>query len=77
MHPGTYKVPGILGETTWVGARLRAQSHRQPTFPTALLRMIQTEFNESFCQALEHHQRVRWLEFDQLRSSLDTVNFRP
>ena len=42
-----------------VSPRLRAQARQQPTFPAALLRLIQQEFNESFRQALERRQEVR------------------
>ena len=77
VHPGKYEVLGLLEEATRVRARLRLQAHRHPTFPTALLCLIQTEFTESFHQALERHQMVCWPEFDQLQRALVTGNFRP
>ena len=76
VHPGTYKVLGLLKDTTGVGARIWEQAHRQSTFPTALLRLIQTEFTESFRQSLERQHRVHWPEFGQLCQSLAMGNFR-
>ena len=77
VHPCIYEVLGLLEEATRVGERHRAKYHLQPTFPTALLRLIQTEFNGSFCQTLERHQRVRWPKFDQLRRALARGKFSP
>ena len=45
---------------------LRAQAHQHPTFPATLLHLIQKEFNERFCQALERWQRVRWPNIESL-----------
>ena len=58
-HPTTYKMFLLLEETSGVSPRIRAQARHQPTFPAALLRLIQQEFNESFCQVLERRHRVR------------------
>ena len=76
VHPGTYEVLGLLEEATRFGTRLREQAHRNPTLPTSLLRLIQTDFNKSSRQALERQRRVRWMDYNQLRQALATDNFR-
>ena len=58
-----YKMVPLLEETSWVNLRLKSQARHQPTFPAALLRLIQSGFNESFRQALERRKRVRWPKF--------------
>ena len=58
VHLGTYEVLGLLEDANGVGEQLQAQAHRQRTFPSALLRLIQTDFNEIFHQALDRQQRV-------------------
>ena len=45
VHPTTYKMFLLLEETYWVSQSLREQARKQPTFPTALLRLIQQDFN--------------------------------
>ena len=60
VHPVTYEIFLLLGETSGVSPRLRAQARQQTNFPAVLLRLIQKEFNASFFQALERRQRVRW-----------------
>ena len=77
VHTATYNRFLLLKETSGVSLRLRAQSHQQQTFPTALLRLIHQEFNESFCQALERQQRVRWPNFKSLQRALAKGNLRP
>ena len=77
VKPATYEVYTLVNETAHIGARLRAQTQRQPTLPVALLHLLQTDFNEIFCQALERWQRVRWTYFERLRRDLVNGNFRP
>ena len=77
VHPATYEVCRLIEETAYIRARLQSQTQRQPTFSVALLRLLQTEFNESFHQALERRQRVRWPDFERLRRDFITGNFRP
>ena len=67
MHLAMHEVCSLMEETDCVGARLQAQTQIQPIFPVVLLRLLYTEFNESFRQALERHQRVLWQDFEQLR----------
>ena len=64
---------GIAG----VSPRLRAQALHQPTFPAALIRLIQQDFNERFRQALDRRHKVRWSNFDSLQRAIATGNFRP
>ena len=59
VHPATYNMLLLLEETSGVSPRLQEQARQQPTFPVDLLCLIQQEFKESFCQALERQQRVR------------------
>ena len=61
VHPGTHEVLGLINEVNGVRSRLQAQDHRHPTFPTALIFLIQREFNESLHQELERQKRVLWL----------------
>ena len=77
VHRATYKMFLFLEEKDIVSLRLRAQACQQPTFPTALLCLIQQEFNESFHQTLERRKRVRWTNFESLPKALATGNFRP
>ena len=68
VHPDTYDMFLLLEETTGVSLRLRAQARQKPTFPAAILCLIQQKFNKSLRQALR--QRVRWPNFDSLRRDL-------
>ena len=77
FHPATYEMFLLLEETSGVSQRLRAQARQKSTFPSALLRLIQQEFNKSFYQALDRWQRVRWMNLESLRRALATGNFRP
>ena len=77
LQPATYEICRLMYETAYVRAILRAQMQRQPTLTLALLHLLQTQFIESFCQALEWRQRVRWSDFKQLRQDLATGNFWP
>ena len=53
VNPATYKMLILLENTSGVRPRMRAQSHQNTTIPTALFRLKQKEFNESFRQTLE------------------------
>ena len=53
IHPAMYEMFLLLEETSGFSPRLREQACQQPTFPSALLCLIQQEFNKSFRQALE------------------------
>ena len=45
--------------------------------PAALVRIIQTEFNESFRNVFTSHLPVRWPHLTLLIRTLTTGNFRP
>ena len=75
-HPMTHKMFLLIEETSGVSLRLQAQARQQPTFPAALLYLIQKDFNESLWQALDMWQRVQWKDFESLRRFLKTGNFR-
>ena len=63
VHPATYEMFFLLEEISGVSPRLRAQSLQKPTFPSALLCLVNQEFNKRFCQALERRHRVWWPNF--------------
>ena len=46
VHPATYEMFLLLYKTSGVSMQLWAQAQQQSTFPAALLRLIQQEFNE-------------------------------
>ena len=77
VHPITYKMLLLLEETSGVSPRLREQAPHQTTFPAALIRLIQQEFNKIFRQALERRHQVRWSNFESLQRDLVTGDFRP
>ena len=77
VHLATYEVFTLAKETAYVGARLRAQTQRQPDQPVSLLSLLHTQFNESSRQALERQHRVRWPDFEWIQQELATWNFRP
>ena len=76
-HPASFKMVTLIEDKASVGPCLWSQDCHNPAFPATILRLLQMEFNNSFCQALERRQRVRWPNFQQLRRSLTTGNFRP
>ena len=76
-HPTTYEMFLLLEETSGVSPSIKYQARHQPTFPAALLSLIQEEFNGSSHQALERRQRARRPNFESLRRALATGKFRP
>ena len=76
-HPANFEMFLLNEKTSRISLRLRAQAHQKPSFPAALLRLIQQELNESLYQALKRQQRVRWTDFKILQRSPVTGNFRP
>ena len=76
-HPTTFDMSTLIEETYVVVARIRAQERRQTFFPAALLRLIKTQFNDSFHQGVGRRQMVRWCEFEKLWQELATGNFLP
>ena len=47
-HPAVFELAKLLEAADEVNSRLRAQAGAQQDMPAALVRIIQTEFNESF-----------------------------
>ena len=76
-NPPTFKVVNLIEETGDIIPRLRSQSRLHPTLPASPLHLIQTEFTESFRQALEMRQQVRWPDFEHPPRSLATGILRP
>ena len=62
-HPATYNIFRLVKDTTGIIPRLCAQSRQHPDLSAALLRLIHTEFNERFSEALERRKRVWWTNF--------------
>ena len=58
VNPTTYEMFLLLEETSGVIPRLQDQYFQQPTFPIALLCLIQKYFNQIFLQTLERRKRV-------------------
>ena len=58
-HPEVFKLATLLEATNEVNSHLRAQAGVQQDMPAALVRLIQTEFNESFRNVFTSHLPVR------------------
>ena len=67
----------IIEATSEVIACLRAQACHQPSMSVALIRPIQTEFNESLGKVFISTIPVRWPQLTMLMRTLATGNFRP
>ena len=53
VHPAKYEVCTLVQETAYVWERLQAYTKWKTALSVALLRLLQTEFNQSFLQVLE------------------------
>ena len=58
-HPEVFGLATLLEAANEVNYRLHAQAGAQQYMPAALVRLIQTEFNESFRQVFTRHLPVR------------------
>ena len=58
-HPSVFELATLLEAADKVNSRLRAQAADQQDIPTAFVRIIQTEFNESFRQVFTSQLPVR------------------
>ena len=58
-RPAVFELATILEAENEVNSCLRAQAGAQQDMPAALVRLIQTEFNESFRQVFTSHLPVR------------------
>ena len=77
FHPTVFELATLLEAANEVNSRLRAQTGSQQDMPAALVRLIQTEFNESFRQVFISHLPVRWTHLTPLIITLTTGHFRP
>ena len=59
LHPTVFELATLLEAADEVNSRLQAQAGAQQDMPAALVRLIQTEFNESFRQVFTIHLPVR------------------
>ena len=75
-HPEVFELATLLEAANEVNSRLRAQAGAQQDMPAVLVRLIQTEFNESFRQVFTSHLPVRWLHLTPLIRTLTTGHFR-
>ena len=76
-HPAVFELATLIEAVNEVNFRLRAQTGAQQDMPTALVRLIQTELNESFRQVFASHLPVRWSHLNPLIRTLTTRHFRP
>ena len=75
-HPAVFELATLLEAANEVNSRLHAQAGAQQDMPAALVRLIQTNFNESFRQVFTSHLPVRWPHLTPLIRNLTTGNFR-
>ena len=76
-HPAVFELATLLAAAEEVNPRLRGQAAVQQDMPAALVQIIQSEFNESFCQAFTRHLPVRCPHFTPLIRTLITGHFHP
>ena len=76
-QPAVLKLATLLEATNYVNFCLRAQAGSQQDMTAALVRLIQTKFNESFRQVFTSHLLVRWPHLTPLIRTLTTGHFRP
>ena len=76
-HPAVFELATLLEAEDKVNSRLRAQAAAQQDMPAVLVRLIQTEFNESSRQVFTSHLLVRWPHLTPLIRTLTTGHFRP
>ena len=57
--------------------RLREQAKYQPSMPTDLVQLVQTEFNERFWKIFTSSLPVRWPVLEKLMRTLTTSHFLP
>ena len=57
-HPAVFELATLLEAADKINSRLRAQAVAQQDMPAALVRLIQTEFNEIFQKVFTSHLPV-------------------
>ena len=76
-HPAVLELATLLEAADEVNSHLRAQAATQQDMPAALVRLIQTDLNESFRQVFTSHLPMRWSHLIPLIRALTTGHFRP
>ena len=74
-HPSVFELATLLAAAEEVKSPLRSQAAVQQDMPDAFVRLIQTDFNESFHQAFSIHLLVQWPHFTPLIFTLTTGHF--
>ena len=76
-HPVVFELAKLLEVAEEVNSRLRAQAAVQQDIISALVGLIQTEFNKSFSQVFTSHLPVCWPHYTPLIITLTTGHFHP
>ena len=76
LNPDVHDISVLVEAAEEVSTRLCVQAYHQADMPEALIRLIQTEFNESFRQVFMIPLPVRRPHFVPLVKTLTTVHFR-
>ena len=76
-HPEVFELATLLEAANEVNSHLRTQAGSQQDMPADLVRLIQTEFNESFRKFFTSHLPVCWPHLTPLIITLMTGHFRP
>ena len=76
-HPSVFELATLLEAANEVNSRLCAQAEAQQNMPAALVRLIQTEFNESFRRVFTSYLPVRCPHLTPLIRTLTTGQFCP
>ena len=71
-HPSVFEIATILEAADEVNSHLGSQAAVQQDILASLVRLIQTDFNESFRQVFTRHLPVRWPHFTPLIRTLTT-----
>ena len=77
FHPTVYKITIIIDASEEVSSRLWAQERSQPPMPVVLVRLVQTDFNESYRKVFTSSLPVRWPHLETLTKTLTTGHLRP
>mmetsp|Transcript_50719 Transcript_50719/g.152753 ORF Transcript_50719/g.152753 Transcript_50719/m.152753 type:complete len:351 (-) Transcript_50719:1150-2202(-) len=77
MHPGIAQMENFLATTDSLKVTLGKQAKSSLSLGTAVIRVLQTEYNESFCQYLWGTGPVIWPDLAKLNRGLATGKFKP
>ena len=76
VHLTIFEVQVLIEELSIIRSSIYEQDQHQPSSPVAFLRLIQTGFNQIFCQSRQRRHRALWVEFEWIHWALATRNFR-